>query len=144
MYWAIMKSYSFSDEIALSSPCAIALSTSLLSDDIPESANNPERLFNISSIWAGFIFSLDIKYVTTDGSKSPEREPIATPPNGVSPIVVSTLTPFWMAHRLTPWPIWQFIIFSSSIGFPSNFAISNETYLWDVPWNPYFLIPYFS
>ena len=49
-YYFHSSRYSFNDEIALSSPCAIALSTSLLSDDIPESANNPERLFNISSI----------------------------------------------------------------------------------------------
>ena len=90
------------------------------------------------------MFSFFIIYVTTDGSKSPDLAHIGIPPRGVNPIVVSTLFPPLTAHKLAPCPKWHTIVFKSSIGFPKSSATLWDTYLWEVPWNPYFLIPYFS
>ena len=60
--------------------------------------------------------------------------------SGVSPIDVSTDFPPSIAHIDEPWPIWQVIIFKSSI---FSFIISAAlfaTNLWLVPWKPYFLV----
>ena len=102
---------------------------SLKSADTPESPNIPDSLFNINSISSGVKFSFFIKYVTIDGSKSPERAHIGIPPSGVSPIVVSTLFPPLTAHKLAPCPKWHTTVFNSSTGLPKSSAILAETYL---------------
>ena len=42
------------------------------------------------------------QYVITDGSKSPVLDPIGIPATGVNPILVSTDSPFCIAHTLAP------------------------------------------
>ena len=61
--------------------------------------------------------------VTTDGSREPERVPIIKPPSGVRPMVVSTTLPFITAVMEEPLPMWQVMIFSSSMGLPISSAI---------------------
>ena len=50
------------------------------------------------------MFSFSEITSTMLGSISPERVPIATPANGVRPILVSIDLPFSTAHILAPFP----------------------------------------
>ena len=75
-----------------------------------------------------------------DGSIFPERVPITRPSSGVMPIVVSIEWPSFTAAMLEPFPKCTVIIFKSSIGLFITLATLPETYLWLVPWKPYFLI----
>ena len=77
-----------------------------------------------------------------DESMSPLLVPIMIPEFGVKPREVSIDLPFRTADTEPPLPMWQVIIFVSSL--PRISFILIETYLWLVPWNPYFLTPYFS
>ena len=88
----------------------------------------PDSLFKIVSFSSAVHPSFFIKYVTTDGSKSPERVPIGIPPSGVNPILVSTEFPFFIAQILAPCPKWQFTILSSLTSFPNISATLYSTY----------------
>ena len=79
-------------------------------------------MFNNISTSSGVKFSFFIKYVTIDGSKSPDLAHIGIPPRGVNPIVVSTLLPPLTAHKLAPCPKWHTIVFKSSTDLFNNFA----------------------
>ena len=120
--------------LSLNAPSSISLKSELIPPDFlfiksfTSSADNPSSF---------------IKKVTIAGSMLPHLVPIATPSSGVNPIDVSTETPFLTAHKLAPLPKWQVIIFKSFISLPITSATFWETYLWEVPWNPYFLIPCF-
>ena len=74
----------------------------------------------------------------------PALVPIIIPANGVNPIEVSIDFPPLTAAKEQPFPKWHVTIFKSLISFPITSATLFETYLCDVPWNPYFLTPYFS
>ena len=93
--------------------------------DIPES---PDSLFKMSSISCALKFSFFIKYVTTDGSKSPLLVTIGNPPSGVSPILVSNDFPSFIAHILEPCPKWQVTIFVPSKDLFSISASLCDTY----------------
>ena len=72
---------------------------------------------------------------------SPLLDPITIPAFGVNPIVVSTHLPSLTALILPPLPIWQTITLANSLS--SKCITLSDTYLWLIPWNPYFLTPYF-
>ena len=76
------------------------------------------------------------------GSISPHLVPIIKPSSGVRPIEVSTTFPPSTAAIEAPFPKWQVIIFKSAMSFPNISAALWDTYLWEVPWNPYLLTPY--
>ncbi len=74
------------------------------------------------------------------GSRSPERVPMTRPSAGVSPMLVSTTRPPWMAAMLQPLPRWHVTIRDASRETPFLASMSRAmpvTYWWDVPWNPY-------
>ena len=61
------------------------------------------------------------------GSTSPTRVPIGRPTSGVKPMEVSMLLPPSMAQMEEPLPMWQLMIFSSSMGLPISSAQRPET-----------------
>src|SRR5699024_4253551 len=73
------------------------------------------------------------------GSRSPERVPIVTPASGVNPIEVSIDLPFSTAVILAPFPKWHVIKRNLLRGISKTSDAFSETYLCEVPWNPYFL-----
>ena len=91
--------------------------------------------------------SLSQRTAMIAGSIEPERVPIIIPSRGVRPIVVSKHLPPLIAEIDEPLPRWQVTILSSSaLYLPGYFFIRKsvalaETYLWLVPWKPYFLMP---
>ncbi len=89
------------------------------------------------------LFSFSIKKAIMAGSMLPQRVPIARPSSGVKPMLVSTDFPPFTAVMLAPLPRWQVIILRLSKGLPTISAALSATYLCEVPWNPYFLTPYF-
>lgn len=102
----------------------------------PESPYTPESLFKIFITPSTSRSSLCAKNSIIAGSISPQRVPITSPSNGVSPMDVSTDLPFKTAVTLDPFPRWHTIVFVSSYAFPNNSAALLETKLWLVPWKP--------
>ena len=90
---------------------------------MPETPKRPDFLLSRSDISAAVKPSFSAIKVTTEGSSEPERVPIIKPPSGVSPIVVSITLPPSIAVIDEPLPMWQVIIFKSSIGLPIISAI---------------------
>ncbi len=63
---------------------------------------------------------------TMAGSMAPQRVPIMRPSKGVSPMEVSTATPWSMAEMEQPLPRWQVMSFKSSMGSSMKAAARSE------------------
>src|SRR5699024_5472245 len=110
----------------------------------PDIPSTPDFLFITLSTSSKVKFSLALIYGTIAGSISPHLVPITNPANGVNPMLVAKDFPPFTPQILDPFPRWHVIMFNSSTDLSNICAAFNETYLWDVPWNPYLLIPCFS
>ena len=66
-------------------------------------------------------------------SMSPQWFPIITPSSGVSPMLVSTETPFLRAQSDTPSPVCTVTMLQRSSGTPARAAPLLEAYRWDCP-----------
>ena len=144
MYFLTLLVNTSKANFALSFPSSIAFSISLKSLLIPETPNTPDFLFSRSLTSSKVKSSFSIINGIIAGSIFPDLVPMAKPSNGVKPILVSIDFPFCTAHILAPFPKWQVTIFKSSTSLPSISAAFKDTYLWEVPWKPYLLTPYFS